>query len=158
MSLLRAWAAVRPKHGWCSHSCVDTIAGCQRNSTSTRPLDTTRQGYHKVTHRDFKRTRVQSQLRPAGLSFSRSFPAQTRTTSDSANMASMTLQGEEKYRLPTHVQPTHYDVTIRTDLEDLTFKGFVKIRCVLYVSPFLCSCKPVVPSAYMLYGRLLRSR
>ncbi|KAG8691051.1 Aminopeptidase 2 mitochondrial [Ceratobasidium sp. 423] len=31
----------------------------------------------------------------------------------------------EEYRLPTNVCPTHYDLTIQTDLEALTFKGFV---------------------------------
>ncbi|KAL1672234.1 hypothetical protein EV122DRAFT_284153 [Schizophyllum commune] len=39
-----------------------------------------------------------------------------------------TTEGEEtKYRLPTNVCPTHYDVTVQTDLEKLTFRGFVKI-------------------------------
>jgi len=33
----------------------------------------------------------------------------------------------DSFRLPTDVQPIHYDVTIRTDLEKLTFDGFVKI-------------------------------
>ncbi|EUC67135.1 leucyl aminopeptidase [Rhizoctonia solani AG-3 Rhs1AP] len=30
-----------------------------------------------------------------------------------------------EYRLPINVRPTHYDLTIQTDLEALTFKGFV---------------------------------
>lgn len=34
------------------------------------------------------------------------------------------------HRLPTNVKPTHYDLTVRTDLENLTFDGFVKIECV----------------------------
>jgi len=33
----------------------------------------------------------------------------------------------EEYRLPLEVKPTHYDVTLRTDLKSLTFDGFVKI-------------------------------
>lgn len=36
----------------------------------------------------------------------------------------------DKYRLPTDVKPIHYDLTISTDLEDLTFDGIVKIRSV----------------------------
>ena len=36
----------------------------------------------------------------------------------------------DKYRLPLDVKPTHYDVTIRTDLEKLTFDGFVKVEYV----------------------------
>jgi hypothetical protein len=34
----------------------------------------------------------------------------------------------DQYRLPTNIKATHYDVTIKTDLESLTFEGFVKIR------------------------------
>jgi hypothetical protein len=36
----------------------------------------------------------------------------------------------EDYRLPLDVKPTHYDVTVRTDLEKLSFDGFVKIEYV----------------------------
>lgn len=35
---------------------------------------------------------------------------------------------EDPYRLPTNVRPTHYGITIKTDLEDLTFQGFVKVK------------------------------
>ncbi|KAF5391327.1 hypothetical protein D9757_002062 [Collybiopsis confluens] len=34
---------------------------------------------------------------------------------------------ESKFRLPTNVKPTHYDLTVRTDLEKLTFDGAVTI-------------------------------
>ncbi|TFK42895.1 peptidase family M1-domain-containing protein [Crucibulum laeve] len=37
-----------------------------------------------------------------------------------------TSQQPDQYRLPIDVKPTHYDVTIKTDLESLTFEGFVK--------------------------------
>ncbi|TRM61760.1 peptidase family M1-domain-containing protein [Schizophyllum amplum] len=40
---------------------------------------------------------------------------------------STTAAEQSKFRLPTNVRPTHYDVTIQTDLEKLTFSGFVKI-------------------------------
>ncbi|CAE6458236.1 unnamed protein product [Rhizoctonia solani] len=33
----------------------------------------------------------------------------------------------DEYRLPINVRPTHYDLTIQTDLEALTFKGFETI-------------------------------
>lgn len=39
-----------------------------------------------------------------------------------------------EYRLPTDVKPTHYDVTVRTDLEALKFDGFVIAQCVLHFS------------------------
>ncbi|KAK1218706.1 Aminopeptidase 2 mitochondrial [Marasmius sp. AFHP31] len=40
-------------------------------------------------------------------------------------MASTTTASE--HRLPTNVKPTHYDISIRTDLDKLAFDGFVKI-------------------------------
>jgi hypothetical protein len=33
----------------------------------------------------------------------------------------------DTYRLPTDVKPTHYEVTVRTDLEKLVFDGFVHV-------------------------------
>ncbi|KAF8199715.1 leucyl aminopeptidase [Pholiota molesta] len=34
---------------------------------------------------------------------------------------------ENPYRLPSDVRPTHYDLTVKTDLEELVFQGYVKI-------------------------------
>lgn len=34
----------------------------------------------------------------------------------------------DQYRLPLDVKPTHYEVTVKTDLEKLTFNGFVNIQ------------------------------
>ncbi|PFH52379.1 hypothetical protein AMATHDRAFT_140150 [Amanita thiersii Skay4041] len=34
---------------------------------------------------------------------------------------------QDNYRLPVDVKPTHYDITIKTDLEKLEFQGFVRI-------------------------------
>ncbi|TCD67017.1 Aminopeptidase 2 mitochondrial [Steccherinum ochraceum] len=39
-----------------------------------------------------------------------------------------TAEDPSKYRLPTDVKPTHYDLTIRTDLENLKFDGFVIVH------------------------------
>ncbi|KAJ6623433.1 leucyl aminopeptidase [Mycena sp. CBHHK59/15] len=37
------------------------------------------------------------------------------------------MEFQDKFRLPVNVQPTHYDVTVWTDLQTLKFGGFVKI-------------------------------
>ena len=34
------------------------------------------------------------------------------------------------FRLPLDVKPTHYDLTVKTDLENSVFKGVVKIKYV----------------------------
>ncbi|PPQ87694.1 hypothetical protein CVT25_011461 [Psilocybe cyanescens] len=34
---------------------------------------------------------------------------------------------QDAYRLPTSVKPIHYDITVKTDLEKLTFEGLAKI-------------------------------
>lgn len=34
------------------------------------------------------------------------------------------------FRLPLDVKPTHYDLTVKTDLENSTFEGVVKIEYV----------------------------
>ena len=39
---------------------------------------------------------------------------------------------EDKHRLPLNVKPLHYDITIRTDLEKLTFEGSVAIESVAF--------------------------
>lgn len=44
-------------------------------------------------------------------------------------MASLTAAGSsDEYRLPTNIKPTHYDVAIKTDLENLIFEGYVRIE------------------------------
>ncbi|THH28051.1 hypothetical protein EUX98_g6136 [Antrodiella citrinella] len=45
----------------------------------------------------------------------------------SAGVPHNTMNPKE-YRLPTNVQPTHYDLAIRTDLEKLKFDGFVVVH------------------------------
>lgn len=32
-----------------------------------------------------------------------------------------------QFRLPTDLKPTHYDLTVRTDLENSKFDGFVEV-------------------------------
>ena len=60
----------------------------------------------------------------------RSFPLEAR------NLVTMsTTSDPDQYRLPTNVKPTHYDITIKTDLENLTFDGIVKVRYALSAIP-----------------------
>ncbi|KAF8162999.1 leucyl aminopeptidase [Crassisporium funariophilum] len=42
--------------------------------------------------------------------------------------AKVAVTEADQYRLPTNVKATHYDVTIKTDLEKLTFEGIVKVN------------------------------
>ena len=52
-------------------------------------------------------------------------------------MATTTPASGTQFRLPTDVKATHYDITIKTDLEALKFEGLVKVKYVLPVSdPF----------------------
>lgn len=44
--------------------------------------------------------------------------------------APTTTKDPSEYRLPTNVKPTHYDVTVRTDLDKLKFDGFVTVQYV----------------------------
>jgi len=43
-------------------------------------------------------------------------------------MVSPSQKASDEYRLPTNVKPTHYDVTIKTDIENQVFEGFVQIK------------------------------
>lgn len=40
-----------------------------------------------------------------------------------------------QYRLPTNVKAAHYDIIIKTDLENLTFDGIVTARYASAVVP-----------------------
>ncbi|KAF8682603.1 ERAP1-like C-terminal domain [Rhizoctonia solani] len=82
------------------------VAGWNCNSKSTRP-------------RRKAQDRFQLHRRPCFTSshnIAMSAPAQQDTP-----------KPREEYRLPTNARPTHYDLTIQTDLDALTFKGFVII-------------------------------
>ena len=42
--------------------------------------------------------------------------------------ASASPFAQQDYRLPTDVKPTHYDLTVWTDLDNNTFEGIVHIE------------------------------
>lgn len=58
--------------------------------------------------------------------------ASLASISDMSSAAIARDKPRDEYRLPLNVKPTHYDVTIRTDLEKLTFDGFVNIEYVRF--------------------------
>lgn len=61
--------------------------------------------------------------------------AKSFISSSRLQMGSLTTPGApDEYRLPTNVKPIHYDVTIKTDLEDQTFEGFVRIEYVCLIA------------------------
>jgi hypothetical protein len=55
-------------------------------------------------------------------------PKATRFRFARMSSLSATIDTADTYRLPTNVRPTHYEVTVRTDLEKLVFDGFVRVQ------------------------------
>lgn len=51
-------------------------------------------------------------------------PRHIRTYATPATMSA------DEHRLPTDLKPLHYDLTIKTDLQELNFSGQVKVECV----------------------------
>jgi hypothetical protein len=68
-------------------------------------------------------TRLPTSVNPSPLSAN-----SRRACSSIAHMSSPVPHPE--YRLPPNVKPAHYDLTIRTNLENQTFDGFVDVQCV----------------------------
>ena len=49
----------------------------------------------------------------------------------------MSAADPQDYRLPTDVAPSHYDLTVWTDLENKKFEGVVYIEYVKFPSPLV---------------------
>jgi hypothetical protein len=71
------------------------------------------------------------------------------------NMEDISASEAEQFRLPTDVRPTHYDITIRTDLEKLSFEGFASIECAS--SCYRSRLKCALTSPRMQFGRQARN-
>jgi hypothetical protein len=89
-----------------------------------------KRAYHKVTNHY-----TTLKFRPTNPSPHFPLTPSTRShssqTSSIASMSPVPATGApDEYRLPINVKPTHYDLTVRTDLDKHQFEGFVKIRCV----------------------------
>ncbi|KAH7916009.1 hypothetical protein BJ138DRAFT_763827 [Hygrophoropsis aurantiaca] len=100
-------------------SILRSVSCLQIRSAST--AKTTCTTYRKHTLLDF------------GASVSLSLNINTRTStarycSSLAKMATSPQNIQDKFRLPLDVTPTHYDITIKTDLDKFTFEGLVKIH------------------------------
>ena len=63
-----------------------------------------------------------------GVNPSPLFASWTRTCSSASHMSFPTPNPE--YRLPSNAKPNRYDLTVRTNLENQTFDGFVDVQCV----------------------------
>ena len=57
------------------------------------------------------------------------------TSPSSATSTSDMAPTEADYRLPTNVKPTHYDLTVRTDITAAKFDGVVTVQYVRRLSP-----------------------
>jgi hypothetical protein len=51
-------------------------------------------------------------------------------------LKSVVSKGNDGHRLLTDVVPEHYDITIKTDLENLNFSGFAAVELSLHFSVF----------------------
>jgi hypothetical protein len=96
-----------------------------RCAVSVRGLSTVRRTQPKIAidspQTPYNRPRV-----ARFCSFHNSHPVLSAMSSETP------AKSADAYRLPTNVKPTHYDITLRTDLKEETFGGAVKIKYVLF--------------------------
>lgn len=139
---MRVWTRTQP---WCRSLVLSQFRVLQRagscgGGVETRHLNSAVREYH--TRSDCviqsKRGTQRQDIADCRLSHRRLisvFPSCQLRHCSSVHMASLTTPGTpDEYRLPTNVKPAHYDVTIKTDLENQTFEGFVRIECVFFLS------------------------
>jgi hypothetical protein len=103
-----------------------------RSSSSIDSLSTTTSHRHGQPPRPRREFRLSS---PASCVPLRTCFTHAGRVSAPFNMEDISATQAEQFRLPTDVRPTHYDITIRTDLEKLSFEGFASIECALLLPP-----------------------
>src|ERR1700722_127897 len=74
------------------------------------------------------RSRTKSASRSIGVGCITSFNSTPSRHLTTFSMSSDPTASPESYRLPNNVRPTHYELTVRTDLEKLVFDGFVRVQ------------------------------
>ena len=67
------------------------------------------------------------------LSYLCATPSRSHYCSPAHMVSPPTQKASDEYRLPTNVKPIHYDLTIKTDIENQVFEGFVQIKWELSV-------------------------
>lgn len=77
--------------------------------------------------------------------------------SSTPTTSNMTTSAEVDYRLPTNVKPTHYDLTVRTDILGAKFDGIVTVQSVLHTLIAVLPPRLMFPSAWMSRKIRLRS-
>ncbi|KAF5386726.1 hypothetical protein D9615_001832 [Tricholomella constricta] len=116
-------ALTRP---WTSRACYGCVPVSGTRTTGQK------RWYHKVTTQEKTGTRNFIRYKTSHLS---SLPevssvlfARHCSTLPEMSTAPTPVARDDEYRLPINVKPTHYDLTVKTDLEKLEFDGFVNIR------------------------------
>jgi hypothetical protein len=137
--MIRTFARRTP----CISGWIHAVSICSSRSSSTQSISTTR--YHTLAPgqksgghslllvetrpRFFHHLDKNSQSARSPHSHPQSaLPVRSHSTQVASMTASDTAKPLESYRLPLEIKPTHYDVTVHTDLKKLIFDGFVKIE------------------------------
>jgi hypothetical protein len=111
----------------CLHKTKSPDLAAVLRISSSRPYHASS---HGCTSRNTPRARIIASLSALkSLDFAPRRRYCSSSTTHSVKMAQELATTE--YRLPVNVKPRHYDVTIHTDLKELVFNGFVKIRSVI---------------------------
>ena len=122
--LIGEWIGQRNLDRACSNAAMCNPGQHSNKWNSGLGLSGSRAPFSRTTrsHRFQYRAIVSNEL-------TKTFSNQLRRCSNSSGHSSiMTAPSQRSPRLPVDVKPTHYDVTVRTDLEKLVFDGWATIE------------------------------